>query len=152
MRFFWLLSCTVGDDTNGDTNGGEACTEMGCIDGLTVQFDPPLEGKGTYAFDVTVDGAAYHCEATIPLEGSSTVCGSGGIVSIFLSGSELPVAEQTLPGLHVEGTPASVQVQVHRDDALVADADLSPKYQTVQPNGPDCEPTCHSASVDAPTK
>ena len=149
MLLSFLLACTDGSDTNG---GGDACTEMGCIDGLSVTFDPPLTGKGTYTFDVTVEGTAYSCDATIPLGTSSTVCGKGGVVSIFLSGSELDPGQQSLPGLHVEGTPKSVQIQVHRDKALVADADLSPKYQVVQPNGPDCEPTCHSAAVDVATK
>ena len=148
MLLALLLACT----DNGDSDRSDACTEMGCIDGLSVTFDPPLAGKGTYTFDVTVDGTAYSCDATIPLEGSSTVCGTGGVVSIFLSGTELDPGQQSLPGLHVEGTPKSVQIQVHRDKALVADADLSPKYQVVQPNGPDCEPTCHSAAVDVATK
>jgi hypothetical protein len=147
MIFALLLACTDGSDSIGD-----ACTEMGCIDGLTVSFDPPLTGKGTYTFDVTVEGTAYSCDATIPLEGASTVCDTGGVVSIFLSGTELDPSEQSLPGLHVEGTPKSVQIQVQRDGAPVADADLSPKYQVVQPNGPDCEPTCHSAAVDVATK
>ena len=147
MLFALLLACTDSDDSI-----GPVCTEMGCIDGLSVTFDPPLMGKGTYTFDVTVDGAAYSCDATIPLEGSSTVCGTGGVVSIFLSGTELDPSQQSLPGLHVEGTPKSVQIQVHRDKALVADADLSPKYQELQPNGPDCPPTCHSAAVDVSTK
>ena len=147
MLLALLLACTDGNDSIGG-----ACTEIGCIDGLTVDFAPPLMGKGTYTFDVTVDGTAYSCDATIPLEGSSTVCGTGGVVSIFLSGTELDPSKQQLPGLHVEGTPKSVQIQVHRDKALVADADLSPKYQEVQPNGPDCPPTCHSAAVDVVTK
>ena len=141
-----LLACTEENDSIG------ACTEIGCIDGLQVTFEPPLMGKGTYTFDVTVDGTAYSCDATIPLEGSSTVCGTGGVVSIYLSGTELDPSQQSLRGLHVEGTPKSVQIQVHRDKALVADADLSPKYQVTQPNGPDCPPTCNSAAVDVVTK
>jgi hypothetical protein len=108
----------------------------GCIDGLTVTFAPALMGKGTYTFDVTVDGTAYACDATIPLEGSSTVCGTGGVVSIFLSGTELDPSKQSLPGVHVEGAPKSVQIQVHRDKALVADADLSPKYQECSRTAP----------------
>jgi hypothetical protein len=147
MLLAFLLSCTDGDDTN----GSGSCTEIGCIDGLSVTFAPALMGKGTYRFDVTVDGTPYSCDATIPLEGSSTVCGADNVVSIFLSGTELDPSKQSLPGLHVEGTPKSVQIQVHRDKALVADADLSPKYQEVQPNGPHCPPTCHSAAVDVTT-
>ena len=147
MLFALLLACTDSDDSN---HSG-SCTEIGCIDGLTVNFEPALMGKGTYTFDVTVDGTAYSCDATIPLEGSSTVCGKGNVVSIFLSGTELDPSQQSLPGLHVEGTPKSVQIQVHRDKALAADADLSPTYQEVQPNGPDCPPTCHSAAVDVAT-
>jgi hypothetical protein len=150
MLLSLLLACT--DGGNDSPDGNDACTEMGCIDGLTVTFDPALTGKGTYAFEVTVEGTPYSCEATIPLEGSSTVCGKGGVVSIFLSGSELDPGQQSLPGLHVEGTPESVQIQVQRDGTNVADADLSPTYQVVQPNGPECEPTCHSAAVDVATK
>ncbi len=150
MLLSLVLACTSGSDSIG--GGGDACTEMGCIDGLTVQFVPALTAKGTYVFDVTVDGTAYSCEATLPLGDSSTVCGSGNVVSIFLSGSELDPTDQSLPGLHVEGTPKSVQLQVHRDDTVVAGANLSPEYQTLQPNGPECEPTCHSAAVDVSTK
>ena len=149
MLFALLLACT---DSSDDSNRGDACTEIGCIDGLTVNFQPALMGKGTYTFDVTVDGTAYSCDAAIPLAGSSTVCGTGGVVSIFLSGTELDPSEQSLPGLHVEGTPKSVKIHVERDRDPVADADLSPTYQELQPNGPDCPPTCHSAAVDVPTK
>lgn len=147
MLLALFLACTDSDDS--DHSG--ACTEIGCIDGLSVTFQPALMGKGTYTFDVTIDGTAYACDATIPLEGSSTVCGTGGVVSIYLSGTELDPSKQSFPGLHVEGAPKSVQIQVHRDKALVADADLSPKYQVTQPNGPDCPPTCNSAAVDVTT-
>jgi hypothetical protein len=148
MLLALFLACTDGDDSP----RSDACTEIGCIEGLSVSFDPPLMGKGTYTFDVTVDGTLHSCAATIPLEGSSTVCGTGNVVSIFLSGTELDPSQQSLPGLHVEGTPKSVQIQVHRDKSVVADADLSPEYQIVQPNGPDCPPTCHSAAANVPTK
>jgi hypothetical protein len=147
MLFALFLACTDSDDSN---HGG-MCTEIGCIDGLSVNFTPALTGKGTYTFDVTVDGTAYSCDATIPLAGSSTVCGKDNVVSIYLSGTELDPSEQSLPGMHVEGTPKSVQIQVHRDKTLVADADLSPKYQETQPNGPNCPPTCHSASENVAT-
>lgn len=149
MLLALFLACT---DSSDDSHRSLECTEIGCIDGLTVNFQPALMGKGTYTFDVTVDGTAYSCDATIPLAGSSTVCGTGGVVSIFLSGTELDPSEQSLPGLHVEGAPKSVQIQVHRDKALAADADLSPTYQVVQPNGPDCPPTCNTAAVEVATK
>jgi hypothetical protein len=51
-------------------------------------------------------------------------------------------------GFWLEATPESVEITVNaQDGSWSGSASLSPTYQTHQPNGPDCEPTCRVASV-----
>ncbi len=45
----------------------------------------------------------------------------------------------------VEGTPKELTIQLTRDGTSIVSRTVSPKYQRLQPNGPDCEPVCNRA-------
>ncbi len=91
------------------------------------------------------------CSGSLPLPDCSTralSCDREGVVTITESGCALPPNEHALGDLHLSGAPASVTVEIFRDESTIARETFTPTYQTVQPNGPGCEPTCTQAQVD----
>jgi pimeloyl-ACP methyl ester carboxylesterase len=130
------------------TNGMRACTEIGCVDGLSLPFSRPFREPGSYRLTLELDGASVTCQATLPFAG----CTGGGSCSapqvlLEQSGCALPSSEHTLTGLRITSTPANVRVRVDRDGAPVATGDFSPTYTRSQPNGEGCPPICQQASA-----
>lgn len=135
---------------------GRACTEMGCVEGLTIDLQSPSGwAPGAYRFDIELDQDKVSCEVTLPLRacdaGPSARCtlhpgeGPSERVMISESGCALPPAQHSLPTLSIRGEPARVRVAVSRDGAQLASEELTPAYRTVTPNGPGCEPVCRQA-------
>ncbi|HET9986072.1 MAG TPA: hypothetical protein VFQ38_20900 [Longimicrobiales bacterium] len=98
-----------------------ACTLIGCESGLAVRLDAPPAG-------------AYRVEATGPGAPSPRV-------------QECDAA--TRCGGHIYFRDFTPDVATIR---IVAGADtvtrtVRPSYKTLQPNGPDCPPTCRRAEV-----
>ncbi len=129
------------------------CTLIGCNTGVEVTFDPPLTTPGTYAVEVEIDGVITHCHATLPLGPEGTDGCDAQAVVLYRSGSALPAAAHSLPGMHLPSTTAtSVSVRIQRDGVEVVRTSLSPAYARSYPNGPDCDPMpCVSASATVPT-
>jgi hypothetical protein len=76
---------------------------------------------------------------------SSTVC-SGTDWNVIESGCALPADQQAIAGIvFSQSAPATVDVVVSRAGGQLAAGTFTPSYQTSQPNGPDCSPTCHGA-------
>lgn len=131
----------------------QACTEIGCSDGLTVALSPSSGWRaGMYRFEIDVDGQVTTCEGSLPLRacsaGPSLRCTpAGDRVSIGESGCALPPEQHGFSELRVGAPPArSVKVTVTRDGAKLVEQTLAPQYRTVQPNGPSCPPICRQAS------
>jgi hypothetical protein len=148
MIALFLAACALVDP--GDDSGGflHACTEIGCTDGTSIGFDPPLSGEGTWLITATeADGSAVTCQLTIPFD---TVTGDGcsdpDRLMATASGTMLPVADQEIPDVFLPYVPDAIRISVSRDGVLVAEQDLTLVSETVQPNGPDCPPTCEVAS------
>ena len=113
------------------------CTDIGCVDGVAVTFEPPLL-RGAYQFDVEADDERYLCSESQILDGEcaplSLIATSGGF-------SELIIASHP--------TSVRIEVKASSEDAPVAVADVSPTYEQVNPNGDGCPPHCSSARVKA---
>lgn len=146
MRAVWLpalamalLAC--------DTQGGDgACTLIGCVNGVTIEFT--LREAGSYVVTVDAGGQKTTCMATLPLSGADTVspCDREGVI-LTRSGSALPAAQQSLGGLFVSDTTASsITVKITRDGATVREQTFTPQYSTSRPNGPNCDPVCTQAT------
>jgi hypothetical protein len=58
-----------------------------------------------------------------------------------------PVEGQFQEVITLAGTPAGVRVRQSVDGSALFDQSASPVYAVNRPNGPDCEPTCHQATV-----
>jgi hypothetical protein len=144
--FASLLGACSGEFDN------RACTEIGCENGLTVHVTPAARWPhGAYRFVVEADGMSVTCSGSLPLSDCATralACDREGVVTITESGCALPPNEHALGDLHLPGAPASVTVEIFRDEGTIARETFAPTYRTIQPNGPGCEPTCTQARVD----
>jgi hypothetical protein len=124
----------------------ERCTEAGCADGysLSVQAESGLLPNGRYDVRVTPkDASSQECHFVV----SDTGCASGHCVTESSCNASYIVGyqEHGLPDEVIIGYPLfddSVAVVVARDSAVVFDAVLLPEYREIQPNGPECGPTC----------
>lgn len=126
------------------------CTEVGCLNGLVVDVSAGRSGfgKGRYEIDVVADGKKAKCELAIPLvacdKGPSAKCTGDVKLSIGEAGCALDPKEQGISTIAIEGSPAAVEITVKRAGKKIGAAKLTPAYKTLQPNGPDCPPTCKS--------
>lgn len=150
------LGCAAKSSVPGDdetTTPPDGCTEIGCQDGLIVRVTP-MEAwpHGEYRFDIEVDGEAISCTGSLPLPECGTsghTCDGTGLV-LTESGCALDPSQHAFGDIMFSSTPSSVSIDVELDEQAVGSGSWTPEYQTVQPNGPDCEPTCTNAAVDLP--
>lgn len=153
LSIFLLALGLLGCEKTSTHPGDRICTTIGCLNGLTVRLEPALTRAGQYKIAVTADGQATTCTGSLPLpacEQQAVTCTGPLAAQLTASGCALPQAQHSFPELHLTGTPAQVQVSIQRDGAVVAEKTLTPAYKTSQPNGPDCEPICTSASEVIP--
>lgn len=137
-----LLACPPG----GDTGSTGACTDVGCIDGVDAGFSLTEPGSYTIVAEELPEGVTTTCTASLPFDGTEGCTGPG---SIGLSGTALPPDQQSIEGM---AFPSTAMEQLHltitRDSASILDETYDVAYATLQPNGPDCPPTCSYASVE----
>jgi hypothetical protein len=124
-----------------------ACTDIGCTDGLHISLLREAFEPGLYLVELDLHGEVILCQATIPLgSGASDGC-SDPRAWLELSGSELDTSEQAVTGVFLDRTDLSAMaITVLQDDEEIGYAAFEPDYQTLQPNGPECEPTCAYAT------
>jgi hypothetical protein len=118
--WFWILPAALllPACTQSGTQGEQVCTLVGCESGLEVAVQPAPSG----AYSVEVEAAG---QATRTVQ-----CTAGSPCALFFR----------------DFTPerATVRVIVAGDTTTAA---VAPEYRTLQPNGPQCPPTCRRASV-----
>ncbi len=128
-----------------------ACTEMGCTDGLTINVPQDFQWKpGAYKFSFVLDGKPAACTGNLPLkpcDSKSLTCDQEGI-TIMESGCALPADMQGFGTVTLPSAPRQVSVTVERDGTTLFSHAFTPTYQDVRPNGPQCDPACHTATVD----
>lgn len=133
MRFtssILLLTLLTGCPDNGSNGTPDACTEMGCEDGYTIEVVGPGGSEvGDLWVAVTLGGVTVEADcaagAMAAFDGFS--CGLGMI--------QLHYVEETVD-LVVEAT----------DGELGWGGTIEPEYAEVYPNGPDCPPVCLQGS------
>lgn len=143
-------SSSGASSSGGGGSSGRGCTEIGCNSNLTIEFS--YRDQGTYEVQLLLDGTAVFCKTTIPLpKGNTTPCSRSDVL-LGLSGSELPVAQQSVGPLIVTSFPTKVEMTVMRDGAPLGNRTYEVQYKvTPGPNGPGCEPLeCKSAQVSFP--
>ena len=137
-----------------------ACTLIGCEDGLKVELRPASGWPaGEYRFRIQTNGVDVTCRGSLPLSscvGSSdpgaqenVSCNIEGLVQVVESGCALPADAQGFPGLWFDPKlrPTMVEISITWDGQLVAEAEIAPSFERVQPNGPACPPACDVAQA-----
>jgi hypothetical protein len=100
----------------------QACTRIGCEDGWSVEIGEGVVLPETYTIRVVVDDAVVASRTC----SSAQPCGA----QVFLAGVTAEEAQ-----LEIVGGAEPLRWTVR------------PEYSVVQPNGPDCPPTCTQARV-----
>jgi hypothetical protein len=118
----------------------ELCSLVNCEDGFEIRAvsSEPL-ASGRYDIAITLEGRSGSCTAFVPPSAGSASCDASLPVSVS--------ASETAFVIGVHAAPSVVTLRVEYGDQTVGEAEFKPKYRSVQPNGPDCEPTCHVADA-----
>jgi len=128
----------------------QACTQIGCVDGLTISVPMEYEWKkGNYAFDFLIDGRSVKCSGALPLkscEEHNITCSSDGVM-IMESGCALPPEAHGFGDIMLGSDPRQVAVKIRYNGEQIASGNWTPHYQSAQPNGSGCGPVCRQASV-----
>jgi len=145
-----LASCSQAGSESRSPGAAQACTEIGCLNGLHLTWAQGSWKPGAYTIEVTLDGTKVTCEGQLPLpacaSGAGFHCSPGALVRLGESGCALPPEQHGLAGIDIETMPAHVRVAVRRGGDEVGAQELTPQYRESRPNGPDCEPVCRQAS------
>lgn len=141
-----------GSSGTSGSSAPRACTEMGCQNGVSIDFK--YTDPGAYVFEVTVDGAKVTCKATLPIAQPPPPSSCDGAnVFLGLVGSALPASQQSLEGLTLATTTAkTIALRATRDGKVIGEKSFAVPYVTSPgPNGPGCEPNqCTLAKVTFP--
>lgn len=140
--FFMLPLISCGEGT-------EYCTEMGCMDGLQINFEPEIITSGTYVFSATLDGVTETCEYTLPFveeNGEYGTC-DGSNMLLTISGMALDASEHSIPEMYIPSNPTNVSIAITRDGIEIANQSFQPEYEEFAPNGKECGPVCSRASL-----
>jgi hypothetical protein len=134
-----------------EEEGGMACTTIGCVDGFAVEFTPNAGWPaGDYEFALVLDGDTTTCTGALPLP----ACGTSALtctpasdrIMISESGCALAADAHGFAGFQINPpNPTAVNLTISRDGSVLVEQSWNPEYQTSQPNGPGCAPTCTSA-------
>jgi len=132
--------------------GEQACTEMWCQEGLTLQFDGGNWPKGEYVFKVNMDGAVTTCRGALPFKTckGNVICDSDNI-RIGESGCALPEEAHLFYGILSQKTPAHIAITIARGDGRKFSYEADVRSQCFYPNGPHCDARqCCSAVISVP--
>jgi hypothetical protein len=134
--------------TSTPLDGEIICTLIGCEDEFTatVTVDATMVPAGNHTLTVTIDGAATSCSFNLPELPNllNDPCAAG--FSLNVPGQ--PTDGKFTEMITIHGTPSSINFHQTLDGTVVLDQTVAPTYQTNQPNGPACGPTCHQAGAE----
>jgi hypothetical protein len=154
--FMGMMASACHAESGNSATPLRACTQMGCESGLTVAL--PLDYRwqpGNYIFQLQTEQETLRCEGALPFHGcehSALRC-SSETIRIMESGCALPAEAHGFGDIQITGEPEKVRVTItrkHRSQGqkILADESFAPVYQTLQPNGPGCEPICRQGRVE----
>jgi hypothetical protein len=104
----------------------QACTLIGCLSGLSIQFAQAQ--TAAYRIDVRVPGQPIHATSECP-NPSQSPCGTAFFPNFTPTTVEIIITTGT-------GT-----------QAVTRTITAQPQYFATQPNGPDCGPACTQGTV-----
>lgn len=118
----------------------QACTQMWCQEGLTVDLNSDEWPAGDYYFAVKLDGKLTNCKGTLPFKNceSNVVCNTKDI-TIGESGCALPPANHSFNTIHSQQAPADLAVAIRRADGKYFVWENAPQKICTFPNGAKCD-------------
>ena len=143
-----MLACAGGCSDGSAPQVQHGCTQIGCVNGLSVQFSRPLREAGSYTVMLELDGERVSCQSTLPFASCSaeSPCSSSKVI-LEQSGCALPPSAHEIVGLRVTSTVRTLSLRIQRDGGEIASQNFTPSYIRSAPNGEDCEPICEQASA-----
>ena len=131
------------------STGCMGCTNIGVDSGLTLNL---AAAPGRYQIKATADGETLSQRFELTADNffcDPTTCSATGVGSMLLvewDGGDAVRARVA----HREGGsgPRAVVLQILHDDVLVHESTIIADYETVYPNGSNCDPGADVASVD----
>jgi len=132
-------------DEQTDADASVDCTEMACNNMLTVEVIRPDSQTflaGAYRFEMQLPDETelmLECHLASPQEGF--ICAMGDLTLIGVQ------IDATGTAIHVTllGAPETVTVTVEYSGAIIGERTMTPVYEELYPNGPECPPTCYQA-------
>lgn len=150
--FLLVMLLGMGQATAGCTGAQDACTRIGCLDGVSVvltglatkvaaQLPVTVKvcaGSSCRSFRIDHTSAAPTCTS---VDGGTTQCSIDGMGTVVLTTLPLPA-----------GTTGGATVAVHatvtdKKGTALFDSTVMTTITQSQPNGPGCDPICHGAQV-----
>lgn len=124
--------------------GGHDCTDMGCVQGVTMEFASPLAETGEYVFTLTKGTHTDTCSAFVPLrrDGTEPTCEGMLInrqeVTTRTEDGIQGTAGNAIASVWVGGEHDALSLTVTRDRTEILRADLTPTYRGIEINGEGC--------------
>ena len=121
------------------------CTEVGCEDVLSLDFDPPISSLGNYVFQFSYPNGSRICEYHLPTD-DKDFCGNDIYILRKDTNSHKPKTNviQPISGMTISMAPKTFTLNIIRDGKKILTQTHSPTYSEYKPNGTDCPPTCKS--------
>jgi hypothetical protein len=116
----------------GLSSGVSACTDcsdIGCIQNVTVTPEQPISGDGDYEATFVADGKTYTCTLTLPSTGAAKCSNLRAYVQHDKHGIEW---------LSLDGDYSKLAVTITRDGTEIANQTFSVKYEGQELNGSGC--------------
>lgn len=144
-----------GIDASGKIGGSKMCTQIGCLDRLAIHVTGKLT-KGEVLLTAKAGDKLLSCSLRANAKGqleppAADACKGDLDLALKLPGQPLagspPDGVTPIFSLIGKASPADLELLVVRGRATLHKESLKPSYKTVQPNGPDCQPTCKQADV-----
>ncbi len=144
---------STGVDASGKL--GKICTQKGCKDRLAVHVVNKA-GAGELMITAKAGGKMLHCTVAADDKGglkplAEGACKGDPELALVLPGGPLAgvAPDGVTPAftLVASSAPASLELLVVRGRATLFTQTLTPTYETLLPNGPDCPPSCKTSSL-----
>ena len=127
------------------------CTMIGCLKGLTLNFDNSSWPAGSYDFTISADGTVYNCSGSLPLscDHQNVRCDREGVM-IGESGCALEPEAHGFYGITMEEIPSSISVTIKHESGRTHSFQAEPETNCSYPNGKGCdqEPCCSATLED----
>jgi len=105
------------------------CSDVGCIQNVTVTPEQPITGDGDYDVTFVGDGKTYHCTLTLP----SSVPAKCSNTRAYVQHDK-----HSIVFLSLDGDFDELSVTITRDGTDVADQTFPVKYQADKIGGSSC--------------